>query len=220
MRTSDPDSVLDRVRRALGRTKTPRTIPAPPLIDERVVRLVHTDLGLGELFARRAGEMNMRVTSCYVEECVPKLIESFVEMRIKRVMLSESSLLRKLEILPQLRSAGFDAKTWDEITLDESYDFDASVTDAWRAVAETGSLVLRASPGHGRAMSLVPVVHVAIVEPRNFVADLLDLFELIAREGVGSATTLISGPSKTADIEMNVVTGVHGPNVVNAFVLQ
>ena len=73
---------------------------------------------------------------------------------------------------------------------------------------------------HGRLLSLVPFVHVAVVEPKVFVPDLIDLFDALAKDGVGSGVTMISGPSKTADIEMNVVTGVHGPNVVRVFVLQ
>jgi L-lactate dehydrogenase complex protein LldG len=63
-------------------------------------------------------------------------------------------------------------------------------------------------------------VHVAVVEPKNFLPDLIDLFERLGKEGIGGGVTMISGPSKTADIEMNVVTGVHGPNVVKAYVLQ
>jgi L-lactate dehydrogenase complex protein LldG len=94
------------------------------------------------------------------------------------------------------------------------------VTEVDYAVAETGSLVIRHRPEHGRLLSLVPFVHVAVVEPKNFLPDLLDLMEVLRRDGVGSGVTMISGPSKTADIEMNVVTGVHGPNVVKAFVLE
>jgi L-lactate dehydrogenase complex protein LldG len=106
------------------------------------------------------------------------------------------------------------------MTLDELYDFDCSVTDVYCAVAETGSLVMRASAGHGRALSLVPPIHIAVLEPRNFVPDLVDLFEKLSREGTGSAVSIVTGPSKTSDIEMNLVIGVHGPCKVQLFVLQ
>jgi len=99
------------------------------------------------------------------------------------------------------------------------YDFDAGVTDVYAAVAETGSLVVRASAGHGRALSLVPPVHVAIVEPKNLLADLVDLFQKMNADSVASSVSIISGPSKTSDIEMNLVIGVHGPVVVKVFVL-
>jgi L-lactate utilization protein LutC len=213
-------SVLDRVRRALGRTHPLTTPPEAPALDEPTVRLVHTDLGLGDLFARRAAEMNIGVTQCYVEELADRIVAFLQSQNVRRLMLSDGGLLAKLDLPQSLRQAGFDLKLWSEMSLDEAYDLDAAVTDVWRAVAETGSLVVRASPQHGRALSLVPFIHVAVVEPRNLLPDLLDLFELLAREGPGSATTLITGPSKTADIEMNVVTGVHGPNVVHAFVLM
>ena len=94
-----------------------------------------------------------------------------------------------------------------------------ALLDVDYAVAETGTLAICHRPGHGRAISLVPFVHVAIVEPKNFIPDMLDLFEKLPQQD-SKSVTLISGPSKTADIEMNVVTGVHGPNVVQAFILQ
>ena len=94
------------------------------------------------------------------------------------------------------------------------------VTDVDYAVAETGTVVIRHRPEHGRLLSLVPFVHVAIVEPKCMVPDLIDLFAVLKRDGTGSGVPLISGPSKTADIEMNTVIGVHGPNIVKAFVLN
>ena len=117
-----------------------------------------------------------------------------------------------------LRGAGLEVRTWDRMTLDELYDFDAGVTDVYAAVAETGSLVIKHSPEHGRALSLVPAVHVAIVEPKNLVADLVDLFEKLGRDGGGA--TIITGPSKTADIEMDLVVGVHGPGKVEIFLMK
>jgi L-lactate dehydrogenase complex protein LldG len=122
-------------------------------------------------------------------------------------------------LLEQLRSEGFDARSWDDLTLDDVYKFDCGITDVYAAVAETGSLVMRPTPRHGRALSLVPPVHVAIVEASCIVADLVDLFEQLTREGVSPNVTLITGPSKTADIEMNLVTGVHGPGWVQVYVV-
>ena len=107
------------------------------------------------------------------------------------------------------------------MTLDVLYDdFDCAVTDVQYAVAETASLVIKPSPAHGRGLSLVPLYHVAVLEPKQILPDLVDLFQKLAEEGAGSNVIMISGPSKTADIEMNVVTGVHGPNVVQVFLLN
>jgi L-lactate utilization protein LutC len=151
---------------------------------------------------------------------MPRMIEFLRGKQCRKLALASSGLLEKLGVVDALKEAGFDARRWAEMTLDELYDFDCGITDVYCAVAETGSLVMRASAEHGRAVSLVPPIHVAVLEPKNFVADLVDLMEKLTAEGVGSNTVLITGPSKTADIEMQLVTGVHGPGVVKLFVLQ
>ena len=212
--------VIDKVRRSLGRTASLSAAPTPPPIDEPVARLVHSDIGLAELFVKRAGAMKMIATPISVDDVLPAMAAFLRERQSARVMLSDTALLTRLGVCEYLKSQGFDARRWSEITPDEAYDFDAGVTDVDYAVAETGSLVIRHRPEHGRLISLVPFVHVAVVEPKNFLPDLIDLFQRLTTEGIGGGVTMISGPSKTADIEMNVVTGVHGPNVVKAFVLQ
>jgi L-lactate dehydrogenase complex protein LldG len=119
-----------------------------------------------------------------------------------------------------MKEAGIGFRRWSEITLDELYDdYDCAVTDVTYAVAETASLVIRPTERHGRALSLVPMHHVAVVRAHQILPDLVDLFEMLQVDGAGSNIIMISGPSKTADIEMNVVTGVHGPNVVQAIII-
>jgi L-lactate dehydrogenase complex protein LldG len=214
------NDVLGDVRRALGRTRTSLIPPTPPPIPDPVARLVHSAIGLPELFARRATDLKMLVQSGRVDDLVAQLAAFLKERKCKSVMLSDTPLLRRLEVGDALDEAGFAARYWSGVTADGSYDYDAGVTEVDYAVAETGTLVIRHRPEHGRLLSLVPFVHVAVVEPGCFLPDLLDLFEVLKRDGVGSGVTMISGPSKTADIEMNVVTGVHGPNVVKTFILQ
>jgi L-lactate dehydrogenase complex protein LldG len=149
---------------------------------------------------------------------VGKVAEYLRGQGCKRIALPRSAFLERLNVVKGLAGLGFEARTWEQMTLDELYDFDCGVTDVYAAVAETGSLVIKNSAEHGRALSLVPAVHVAIVEPKNLVGDLVDLFEKLGRDGGGA--TIITGPSKTADIEMDLVVGVHGPGKVQIFMLR
>lgn len=215
------ETVLNRVRRALGRSAPLTEVPTPPAIDEPITRLVHMEVGLPELFAKRAADQKMETEFVTVDDLTDQLIAYLrAKPQIKRIMLPVSPLLGRLKLTQALRTAGFDVKRWDEIKLDDAYEFDCAITDATYAVAENGALVIRTSESHGRALTLVPMFHVAILEPRNFLPDMVDLFETLAKEGANPYVVLICGPSKTADIEMNVVTGVHGPNVVKTFILQ
>lgn len=216
---NDELGVLQKVRNSLGRTTT-LTPPAPPTLDEPIVRLVLTDIGLPALFEKKAIENKIGVTSLRVEALHDELVAYLHAKHVKSIAIPQSKLFQRLEIERVLRDAGFVVKVWGQMTLDDIYDVDASVTDVWRVVAETGSLVMRPSAEHGRGLSLIPPLHVAIVEPKNCVGDLIDLFELTTKENLASSTTIISGPSKTADIEMNLVTGVHGPGVVQVFLLK
>ena len=217
---NDEKGVLDKVRRSLGRTAPLEKPPAPPVLDERLVRLVLSDIGLPQLFEKKAKENKIGVSPVRVDDLHEELLTYLKLKHVKSVALPKSAFLDRLGIADALRANGIAVKIWGEATVDDLYDVDAGITDVYRVVAETGSLVIKASPEHGRSLSLVPPIHIAIVEPKNCVGDLVDLFELSAKEGVGSATILISGPSKTSDIEMNLVTGVHGPVTVQVFLLK
>jgi L-lactate dehydrogenase complex protein LldG len=215
----DPNHVLQKVCQSLGRSAPETTPPVPPAIEEHVARLVSSEIGLPELFAQRAAELKMLVEVVSIDDLVEKLGDFLVETKCHKVMLTDTPIIRSLDIGHRLMRRGLIAKYWSTMTLDETYDFDAGVTEVDYAVAETGSVVIRHRPEHGRAISLVPFVHVAIIQPKNFLPDMIDLFEKLSEEGTGSGVTMIAGPSKTADIELNVVTGVHGPNIVKAYIL-
>jgi L-lactate dehydrogenase complex protein LldG len=216
----DEQSVIEKVRRALGRTAPLESVPPPPPIDEPITRLVHADIGLPELFAKRAAEMKMETEFLSVDHLIESLITYLKSKNIKRIMLSDCPLFSRLRLRESLTSACFDAHNWSEITLDQSYDFDCALTDTTFAVAEIGGLVIQTTASHGRALTLVPMYHIAVVEPKNLLPDMVDLFAKLTVENPAPYTVLITGPSKTADIEMNVVTGVHGPNIVKAYILK
>jgi L-lactate dehydrogenase complex protein LldG len=219
IRSTDGD-VLKKVRRALGHGDSSPAPPPPPPIDEPITRLVHSDIGLAELFVRTAGENKILIDMVSPGQIAPMLCEFLRSRSARRIALGDCELLHRLGLPSALRADGFEVKFWSEMTLDELYDFDAGVTDVYAAVAEIGGLVVRASTSVGPAVSLVPAIHVAVVEPKNLLPDLVDLFQKLAADPPASSTTIITGPSKTSDIEMNLVVGVHGPTVVRVFVLQ
>jgi L-lactate dehydrogenase complex protein LldG len=216
---SETNSVIQSIRQALGRSEPLKSAPVAPEIPEHLVRLVPSDIGLPELFAKQVKANKMGASLLNVEALAGNIVQFLKTREVKKVALPISPLLERTGVTAALRAAGFDVRTWDQITLDELYDFDCAVTDVFRAVAETGSLVIRGTPEHGRALTLVPDLHVAVVEPVNIVPDLMDLFQQMTVERPDNLT-LISGPSKTSDIELKLVTGVHGPGEVQVFILH
>jgi L-lactate dehydrogenase complex protein LldG len=91
---------------------------------------------------------------------------------------------------------------------------DLGVTGVDMALPETGTLVLRASPERSRAVSLLPRVHLALVRPSSLRADLATVLREMRAEPYA---VFVTGPSRTADIELTVTIGVHGPQVLHVW---
>lgn len=210
------ETLIDRVRRALGRSAPPASAPVPPAIDESVVRLVAPHADLLERFLRAARDNRMLVESGGADEMLSRMADLLRARGARSVALAGGEVLDRVGVAARLAREGFVVRRWSEMTLDELYDVDAAVTDVDAAVAETGSLVIRPGADNGRALSLVPPLHVAVVPRSRIIADLFDLFS----QPPAATTVLITGPSKTADIEMNLVTGVHGPGCVQVLVID
>jgi L-lactate dehydrogenase complex protein LldG len=93
------------------------------------------------------------------------------------------------------------------------------VTVADWGIAESATIVQLTRPDRPRSTSLVPSIHIAVLPLANLVADLTEAYALIRREQDLDSLVLISGPSKTADIEACMVFGAHGPRAMHLVVL-
>jgi L-lactate dehydrogenase complex protein LldG len=91
---------------------------------------------------------------------------------------------------------------------------DAGVSEALYGLADTGSVVLAASPDEPRARSLLPFVHVSRLSEDRILPGLEELFEAVGGN-LPSALAIVTGPSRSADIEQTLVVGVHGPGDVH-----
>jgi L-lactate dehydrogenase complex protein LldG len=92
---------------------------------------------------------------------------------------------------------------------------DLGITVADAVIPETGSVLLRTTQGQPDILSLLPRVHLALVMPSTFLADLHQAFALAGRD---RHFVLVSGSSRTADIEKVLTLGVHGPKSFHVWI--
>jgi L-lactate dehydrogenase complex protein LldG len=96
---------------------------------------------------------------------------------------------------------------------------DSGVSTALYGLADTGSVVLAASPEEPRATSLLPWTHVTKLREDRILPGLAELFEAVGGN-LPSALAIVTGPSRSADIEQKLAVGVHGPGEVHVVLVN
>lgn len=136
--------------------------------------------------------------------------------RGKRRMVVPMGLPEALgEPLPE----GFEFVVDEGLTSAELDSFEGVLTASTLAIAETGTIVLQNVPGQGRrAPTLIPDYHLCVVRVINVVETVPEAMARLSATA-SLATTFVSGPSATADIEMTRIKGVHGPRFLDVIVI-
>ncbi len=156
------------------------------------------------------------------EAAVTQVLDIVRRSGARRVLLGRGSFVNTLALDNQLRIAGLEVLCVDELATETSreafFAADIGISGVDYLIAETGTVALRAQPGEPRSLSLLPPVYIAVADRTQLVADLFDFFEQTGNgraPNLPSCLSLITGPSKTGDIELKLVTGVHGPGEVH-----
>lgn len=157
-------------------------------------------------------------TEAEAAEAVNQIISDLQKspLRPRRIALSDSPAVER--IFKEIQVGV------DEIIVNpdkaEIFGYDVGVSAAQYAIADTGTLVLESDAEKHRLVSLVPPVHIAIVEADKI---RLTIAEALAKVNQGSnlspTVTMITGPSRTADIELTLTIGVHGPQELYVIVV-
>jgi len=210
------EEILGKVREALGRK--PRTPPPPIPATARIA-------------PRKAGEPEGEITQLLAEieklSGVTRRLASRDELRVALAELVKTEEVRRATVwtTPDLAVWGV-AETLKALGVElVSAQADKhlvatcelGVTGVDAALPETGTLLLRSSPERPRVVSLLPRVHLAIFTPAVLRADLHQAFAEAKDAGY---SVLVTGPSRTADIELTLTLGVHGPKSLYAWVLN
>ena len=199
------ERILQRVRTALGRRDDDLVPPPPP------VRLRIPDASL----ETRIASMTVRLEALsgrVIRVESPQAAGAWVgkELENRTAIVSNAPYLAECGIpdLPGVRSGIPEREPLRELCASA----DVGITSADYALADTGTLVMLAGPQEPRLISLLPPAHIAVLPCHRLLTGLDELFSLRPEPAeVSSSMILITGPSRTADIEQILVRGVHGP---------
>jgi L-lactate utilization protein LutC len=143
----------------------------------------------------------------------------------RRVLLGEGPFLSRLDLDTTLRQSGVDVFLVSQLDSASErpafFNADVGISGVEHVIAETGTVVLNTRRDQPRALSLLPPVHLAVAHVSQIIPDLFDLFVNELKGGMMPAcVSLITGPSKTGDIELKLVTGVHGPGELHLILVS
>jgi L-lactate dehydrogenase complex protein LldG len=188
-------------------------IPASARIAPRISGDVHAEMEMLLSEISKLGGVTGRVKKNDFKAALAKLAQ---DQQVKKATLWNSPELVELGVAQMLTELGVQLVSphADKRALAEC---DLGVTGVDDAFPETGTLMLRSSPEKPRAVSLLPRVHLAIISPSALRADLGAAF---AEVKGSNYWVFVTGPSRTADIELTVTIGVHGPKALYAWQVE
>ena len=211
--------VIENVRRALGRTaqiSSPNGTPLslrPAVYESRQPESVESEIErfLGEV--KKLSGVGQKLSPSEIDPALKTLVE---EQNIHKATVWETPRLRQLGITKILNSLGVELVS-PNANKHEMALCDLGITEADYLLPETGTLALHSSAEKPRAVSLLPRVHLAIVRPEMLRPDMHQVF---AEAKDGNYLVFITGPSRTADIELTVTLGVHGPKNLYVWMME
>jgi L-lactate utilization protein LutC len=216
--------MLQRIRQAVAEGNRAGTVPGLPQRGQIGYQ------GGGDPVTRFCAELSAVGGNAHLVLNPQKAAELVMELVMakgaKRVLIGRGSVLDVLLLPQRLRDRSLHVEMVDALDRAAAkeifFQADIGISGVAYAIAETGTRVMRSGPSDPRSLSLLPPVHIAIVGRSQLLPDLFDWFAVLESQKAEfpSCFSLITGPSKTGDIELKLVTGVHGPGELHALVID
>ena len=210
------EEILEKVRTSLGRSSGSPVAPVPATARVKPRVADPADAEIEQLFTE-IGKLNGITRRLAGREDLKAALADLVKVEaVKKATLWSTPELQALDVASTLKALGVEiVSPQADKRLVAECELGVSGVDA--ALPETGTLVLRSSPEKPRVVSLLPRVHLAILTRAALRADLHQAFSEVKNDGY---CVLVTGPSRTADIELTLTLGVHGPKSLYAWLLD
>ena len=222
---------LRNIRQALGvatdheraRDEIPGLFAAPdirPILDRINSRTEEEREELLETLRVSAGALGIHLHRTESEADAAAVVVEVIRSRepefnhVKHVILHDHPDIAALQLWKRFTREAVTVHTTfssDRELRDKTIASFVGITAPAIGVAESATVIQQTRPGQPRSTSLVPSIHIALLRQDRLVRDLEEAYALLQKEGRQDSLVFISGPSKTADIEAQMVHGAHGP---------
>lgn len=204
-------AILDRIRGGLRKALLPDAEDTAPAI------VLPGNSGGVERFASELEKLSGMVLREDTLQSACERVAALLRQRGMHQALAWESLVERVPTLRQaLGEAGIEIVT--QGSLEDLAQVPLGITSAQAAIADSGTLVLQNTPGQPAFVSLLPPVHVALLRAGDIHPNLQEyldsLPDLKGQVMASNNLVFITGPSRTADIELTITLGVHGPGEV------
>lgn len=209
--------IMANIRRSLGRDPLPNGVQ-----DELRVRISEPEQGirprfeqdLAERFIEKLEAVSGSVTRVNRMHEVPKTIQQYLD----QYQIGTSMVMSGQQALSQIEWP----ESWQIENRPARGEDRVSITGAFAGIAETGTLALLSGHADPTTLNFLPDDHIVIIQADQIVSHLEDLWWLLRRQNQSMPRTvnLITGPSRTADVEQTIQLGAHGPRRLHVILVE
>lgn len=202
-------AILARVRQAQVRAFIPETREGMP------AKLAYPASTPASRKARLLDEFKLLGVDTFVEDTVED-----VGRCVRTLIQGKSVLSWDSEYLPYGVGAALAGEQvyYGKDPKEEQGKAEFGLTGCESVLAETGSLAMVSGPGRPRSASLLPETHIVVIRSADIVLGMGEFFAKYKQNPILTYVVFITGPSRTADIELSLTLGVHGPGRVIAVI--
>ncbi len=210
------EEILRKVRAALQRGPNTPVPPVPPTGRVKARPAGPTEAEIELLFAEIGKLTGVTRRLASRDDLQSALADLVKGEQVRKATLWATPDIQAWDVAGRLNALGVIVVS-PQAGMRAVAECDLGVTGVDAALPETGTLLLRSSPEKPRVVSLLPRVHLAILRPSALRPDLHQAFAEVKGDGY---VVLVTGPSRTADIELTLTLGVHGPKSLHAWLLD
>ena len=189
-----------------------------------IIPLAETRAGDLDVFVTKATAAAAQVTRTTYQDAPAAIKAIFQDIGCKSSILSDERIVQELGIKTIAGNLGIDCQYVSEIPGDDyrrrMFQAEVGVSGCDYALADSGSLVMQHDSENQRLLSLAPNNYIGIVKASQMLKDRFDLAAILEKRESKAAVSLVTGVSRTADVALQVVLGMHGPRKVYIVLIE